>query len=193
MPTEAQEGIKQKAYAEAMRYMENAKETLRKARKEDGRYQDVKYVRTACGTAYNGVLIALDTYLLLKGVEQKKGRKSVAYYTANFSKLDKKLLSDVNDVYTILHLSGYYDGIHDARIVNDGFELAYQIIGKIKPLSGNSHLEAAPPHRPAQPIFSGALFIPSLMLWVAGFLRLVANAFAAVKSQQAGVSVARRG
>ncbi|MDR0688101.1 MAG: DUF5618 family protein [Prevotellaceae bacterium] len=187
MSTEAQEGVKQKAYAEAMRYMENAKETLRKARKEDDRYQDVKYVRTACGTAYNGVLIALDAYLLLKGVEQKKGRKSIAYYTANFSKFDKKLLSDINDAYTILHLSGYYDGIHDARIVNDGFELAYQIISKIKPLSGSSPLDAAPPHRPAQPVFSGALFIPSLMLWVAGFLRLAANAFAAVKSQHAGV------
>ncbi|MDR0688455.1 MAG: DUF5618 family protein [Prevotellaceae bacterium] len=192
MPTEAQEGIKQKAYAEAMRYMENAKETLRKARKEDDNYHDIKYVRTACGTAYNGVLIALDAYLQLKDVEMpKKKRRSIEFYTSNVAQLDKKLLSYVNNAYDILHLWGYYDGIRDAVVVKRGFDYAEQIIDKIKPLSDNSHLEAAPPHRPAQPVFSGALFIPSLMLWVAGFLRLSANAFAAVKSQQAGLSAAR--
>ncbi|MDR3188845.1 MAG: DUF5618 family protein [Prevotellaceae bacterium] len=130
---EQQQEVKSKAYAEAIRYMDNAKETLKKAGKEDGRYGDVKYVRTACGTAYNGVLMAMDAYLFLKGVEQKKGRKSIEYYTSNISNLDKKLLSDVKDVYSILHLSGYYDGIHDAMLVKRGFDMAYQIIDKIKP------------------------------------------------------------
>ena len=178
MSTEEQQEIKYNAYSEAMRYMENAKETLQKARKEDGHYHDIKYVRTACGTAYSGVLIVLDAYLLLKGIAQKKGRKSIQYYTENFSKLDKKLLSDINDAYSVLHLSGYYDGIRSARIINDGFELAYQIIDRIKPPSGSFQLDTHP-KRPAQPIFPGALFIPSLMLWVAGFLRLAACAGAA--------------
>ncbi|MDR1416043.1 MAG: DUF5618 family protein, partial [Prevotellaceae bacterium] len=79
MSTEEQEKIRQKSYAEAIRYMNNAKETLKRAGKENNFYSDKKYVRTACGTAYNGMLIALDTYLLLKGVEQKKGRKSIEY------------------------------------------------------------------------------------------------------------------
>jgi uncharacterized protein (UPF0332 family) len=133
MSTETQEGVKQKAYAEAMRYMSNAKETLQKARKEDDTYHDTKYVRTACGTAYNGVLIALDAYLLLKGVEQKKGRKSIEYYTKNISMFDKKLLGYANKAYNILHLSGYYDGIDDAVVVKRGFEIACEIIDKIKP------------------------------------------------------------
>ncbi|MDR0687868.1 MAG: DUF5618 family protein [Prevotellaceae bacterium] len=134
MPTEAQEGIKQKAYAEAMRYMENAKETLRKAGKEDNFYQDSKYVRTACGTAYNGVLLALDAYLQLKDVEMpKKKRRSIEFYTSNVAQLDKKLLNYVNNVYNILHLSGYYDGVRDARVIRAGLEDAEQIISKIKP------------------------------------------------------------
>ena len=47
--------------AEAMRYIDNAKDILRhKAQKEDGYYQDKKYVKMAGHTAYLGVLLALD-------------------------------------------------------------------------------------------------------------------------------------
>lgn len=49
---------------EAKRYLDNAREILReKARKENGYYQDRKYVRMAGNTAYNGVLVALDSVL----------------------------------------------------------------------------------------------------------------------------------
>ena len=40
MSTKEQQEIKSKAYSEAMRYMENAKETLQKARKEDNRFHE---------------------------------------------------------------------------------------------------------------------------------------------------------
>ncbi|MDR3340562.1 MAG: DUF5618 family protein [Candidatus Symbiothrix sp.] len=134
MSHEEQLKIKQKSYAEAMRYMNNAKETLLKAGKEDNYYNDRKYVRTACGTAYNGVLIALDTYLSLKGITKTKGRKSIEYYCEQFGKLDKKMLKHINNAYEVLHLSGYYDGIQDARIVKIGFDEAYEIIDRIKPI-----------------------------------------------------------
>lgn len=55
-----QNQIKQKYYTEAIRYMDNAKEILKKADKEDGVYKNPKYVRAACGTAYNAVLIAIE-------------------------------------------------------------------------------------------------------------------------------------
>jgi hypothetical protein len=108
---------------------------LRKARKEDDRYQDRKYVRMACGTAYNGVLLALDAYLQLKDVElPKKGRRSIEWYTANVAKVDRKLMNHLDDAYEILHLSGYYDGILNADIIKTGFNTAYSIIEKIKPM-----------------------------------------------------------
>jgi hypothetical protein len=117
-----------------MRYMNNAKETLQKARKEDGYYADKKYVRTACGTAYTGVLLALETYLELKGVElPKKKRRSIEFYVSHVANLDGKLLKELNGAYEILHLWGYYDGIQDARVVKAGFDTAYNIIDRIKP------------------------------------------------------------
>ena len=134
MSIEEQQVLKQKSYTEAMRYMENAKETLKKAVKEDDYYRDKKYVRTACGTAYNGVLIALDTYLALKNVEMpRKKRRSIEFYTKNIAKIDKKMLNYLDVVYNILHLDGYYDGILNARIIKEGFDVACQVIDKIKP------------------------------------------------------------
>lgn len=91
-------------------------------------------MKTTCGTAYNGVLKALDGYLLLKDVEPPKGlRKSVEYYQKNLAKLDKKIVTTLHDVYSILHLSGYYDRIKNVPIITKGFDLAYDIIDKIKP------------------------------------------------------------
>ena len=43
MSIEEQQALKEKSYTEAMRYMENAKETLKKAVKEDDYYRDKKY------------------------------------------------------------------------------------------------------------------------------------------------------
>ena len=134
MSRDEQQQLKIKYYNEAIRYMDNAKETLQKAVKEDDYYRDRKYVRTACGTAYNGVLIALDAYLILKDVElPKKKRRSIAFYTNNIAQLDKKMLNYLDVVYDVLHLDGYYDGILDAVVIKRGFDVAYQIIDKIKP------------------------------------------------------------
>jgi predicted ribosome quality control (RQC) complex YloA/Tae2 family protein len=133
MSTEEQQVIKQESYSEAIRYMENAKETLKKAGKEDYYYKDRKYVKTACGTAYNGVLIALDAYLSLKRIKKTKGRKSIEYYYEHLGRLDKKMLRQLDSVYEVLHLSGYYDGILNARTIKTGFDDAYGIIDKIKP------------------------------------------------------------
>jgi len=122
-------------YAEAIRYMDNAKETLRKAGKEGGHYIDEKYVKTACGTAYSGVLVALDAWLKLKEIPgpSKKKRKSIAYYTDSIAKIDKKMGDSLVDAYNVLHLSGYYDGVRRVKVIEDGFDVAYEIIEKIKP------------------------------------------------------------
>lgn len=134
MSTQEQQQIKKKYYKEAIRYMDNAKDSLSKAGKDGKYYKDEKYVKTACGTAYNGVLKALDGYLILKNIEPPKGsRKSIYYYQQNIAKLDKKILNAVNNAYNILHLSGYYDGINNITVIQEGFELAYDIIDKIKP------------------------------------------------------------
>ena len=55
--------VKVKYYGEASRFMDNAKEYLKNAQKEGHFYLDKKYVKTACRTAYNGLLVALDGFL----------------------------------------------------------------------------------------------------------------------------------
>jgi len=139
MSVDEQIRIKEKYHGEAVRYMDNAKEYLKNAQKEGNYYRDIKYVRTACGTAYNGVLIALDAFLILKGIHKPKGkeRKSIEYYQNNLGKLDRKMLDYLNGAYKILHLWGYYDGIEKADIVKSGFDDANKIIDKIKPASVN--------------------------------------------------------
>ena len=135
MSIQEQQELKEKYYSDAMRYMDNAKECLQKAKKAGRFYHDPKYVRMACGTAYSGVLIALDCFLLLKGIEKPKGkdRKSIEYYHNHLGRLDKKMLDYLNSVYKILHLSGYYDGIENANVIKEGFEDAKILIEKIKP------------------------------------------------------------
>ena len=136
MLIQEQQELKEKYYGEAMRYMDNAKEYLKQAKKEGNVYRDRKYVRTACGTAYSGLLIALDCFFLLKGMhtsDSKRVRKSIEYYQKNLGKQDKKMLDNLNVAYKILHLYGYYDGIESVNVVKEGFNLANAIIEKIKP------------------------------------------------------------
>jgi hypothetical protein len=133
MSIDEQKQIKTTYYNEAIRYMENAKEVLKKAGKEDQFYIDSKYVKMASGTAYNGVLLALDGYFILKEVPKKKGRKDIDYYRMNLAKVDKKLLNYLNESYEALHLCGYYDGTKSVKVIQAGFDYAYTILGKIKP------------------------------------------------------------
>lgn len=128
-----QNQIKSDYYKEAIRYMDNAKETLKKAGKEGDAYKDDKYVKTACGIAYNAVLKALDGYLIIKEVKAPKRRKSIEFYRDNVAKIDRKLMAHLNNAYTILHLDGYYDGIVIVDTISSGLKSAYTIIDIIKP------------------------------------------------------------
>lgn len=110
-------------YKEALRYRENAKKNLEKAKVDNfGYYQDIKYVRAACGIAYSGLLLALECYLTLKEVKViENKRKSIDFYRNNMHNKNKKLCNNLNNAYDILHRWGYYDGIVDSGIVKSGF------------------------------------------------------------------------
>ena len=120
---------------EAHRYLDNAKDTLKKAGREDGYYKDPKYVSTACETAYKGVLIALDEYLQKKErpiIKKKHQRKNEHDYTKTLAELNKTLLHLFNSAYHILHLDGYYDGVSDKDTIDLGFKKAETIITGIE-------------------------------------------------------------
>ncbi|GHV64163.1 hypothetical protein FACS1894199_01760 [Bacteroidia bacterium] len=136
---EQQEQSKMEPYAEAMRYMNNAEETLQKTRKEYNLYLDKKYVSVACGTAYKGVLHAMDAWLVLKGKpmptkrDKTKKHRDINMYRAEVTTLDGRMLANLNTAYNVLHLAGYYDEEQDARVIRNGFLVAYEIIARIKP------------------------------------------------------------
>lgn len=55
---------KNATYDEAMRFMHNAEDILKNKAGTDGVfYKDAKYIKMACGTAYNAVLLAIDAFL----------------------------------------------------------------------------------------------------------------------------------
>ena len=127
----------QNPYKEAMRYIENARETLKLAGKEDKFYIDPKYVKTACGKAYSGMLVALDILFNIKKVPKKRGRKSIEYYQIILSKMDKRLLNHLNSAYQVLHLAGYYEGEKKVQVIEAGLDSAISIINALKPYSKN--------------------------------------------------------
>jgi hypothetical protein len=139
MSTEEQQLIKQQSYSKAIGYMENAKETLKKAGTENrSHYIDRKCVKTACRTAYKGVLVALDAYLLLNGIKRTRGRKSIDYYCRQVGRIDEKMLRRVDDVYNILCLLICSYGSLKICNVKAGLDTAYEIINKIKPKQPSS-------------------------------------------------------
>ena len=129
---------KETHYREAVRYMNNAAEILRtKANKKEGFYQDKKYVKMACGTAYSAVVLALDAYFDIKGMPLEKKRNSrtnVKDFQRRLAVLDKKTLNEFDNAYNVLHLDGYYDGIQKYDTIRSGMDSAIQIINKIKPV-----------------------------------------------------------
>ena len=122
---------------EALRYIQNAKETLAKSPIEDNIYADKKYVKSACGVAYLGVLTAIDQFLVDKGVTNKELPKKVEEYRKALQKYatphNGKLLKQFDSVYDELHIAGYYRGfLQNVNTVKDVIKNAKDFIGKLK-------------------------------------------------------------
>lgn len=117
-------------YHEALRYIDNAKEILRtKAGKDGDFYQDSKYVKMACNTAWNGVLVALDGRMKRDGLaKDPKARKNVDIYRNYLAKNNQKMLKHFNSAYNHLHLLGGYDGDLRVSSTQDGIKMAMEII-----------------------------------------------------------------
>jgi hypothetical protein len=124
-------------YKESMRYIENAENILKSAGIDGRYYIDEKYVKIACGAAYSGILVALDCLFEIKNLPKRRGRKAIDYYQSNVAKVDKKLLKELNNAYTVLHLDGYYGGITSIKTIESGFDDAISIISSLKPYSNN--------------------------------------------------------
>jgi hypothetical protein len=121
---------------EALRYLNNAKEILKSAPVEDGTYTDIKPVREACGTAYLAILMAVDEYLVKRGMSKKELPRSVDAYRKALQKYlavhDGKLLREFEALYEALHIAGYYRGnLYLVDMIKDALKAAKAFIEKI--------------------------------------------------------------
>jgi len=122
---------------ESLRYLNNAKEILKRAAIEDNTYTDVKPVREAFGTAYLAVLEAINEHLLKKGLTKKELPKSVEGYREALKKYisvhNGKLMREFEKLYDALHIAGYYRGlIYDVNAVKDYLKATKAFIEKIE-------------------------------------------------------------
>jgi len=121
---------------EAIRYLNNAKEILKTVPVEDGTYTDIKPVREACGTAYLAILMAIDEYLLKKGMSKKDLPRSVDAYRRALQKYltvhDGRLLREFEALYEALHIAGYYRGnLYLVDMIKDALKATRAFIEKI--------------------------------------------------------------
>lgn len=121
---------------EAVRYLSNAREILRRIPVEDDTYIDRKPVREAMGTAYLAVLEAINEAFGKRGVAKKDLPRSVeAYRTAlrrHFAARNGKFLRQFEKLYDALHIAGYYRGlIYDTKMVREALKAAGSFIEKI--------------------------------------------------------------
>lgn len=125
---------------EAQRYVENARETIRKANYDTELkiYTDSKYVRTAGNTLWNGCLIALDAALGIRKSLKKGQRPDIDQYKEAAGKRDRKLLAAILAGYDVMHLSMGYDGTKNKKVCDAGFEKAEEIIKRCSVLYNSS-------------------------------------------------------
>jgi hypothetical protein len=118
------------AVSEARRHLDNAREFLSNhANKQDGLYQDKKYVKIAGHTAYTGILLALNEFL---GEKNKKTPKSAEWYQYELSRLDKTLLSKFTTAYQILHIDMGSQGSKSAQLASLGLKEAEKIVAWVE-------------------------------------------------------------
>lgn len=122
---------------EAIRYLENAREILKKAPIEDNTFTDIKPVQEACGTAYLAILKAIDEYLIKRGIEPKDLPESIDGYREMIRRYvsirNGKVSREFEKLYKALHIAGYYRGLlEDVDMVKDAFKAAKVFIEKLK-------------------------------------------------------------
>jgi len=122
---------------EALRYLNNSKEILRSVPVENGTYIDIKPVREACGIAYLAVLMAIDEYLMKRGLSKKELPRSVDAYRRALQRHlvvhDGKLLREFEALYEALHMAGYYRGnLYLVDMIKEALKAARAFIEKIR-------------------------------------------------------------
>jgi hypothetical protein len=122
---------KEEAISEAKRFLKNAKEILSKTEIEYGKiYKDPKATREAAGIAYLAALLAIDGYLISKGIPKDKLPTSIDGYMDAVRKIPRngKLMANLITAYQNLHILAYYRGGVNVDMIKAGIKSVEEII-----------------------------------------------------------------
>ncbi len=104
----------QRYFEEAIEYYRNSREILGKCPVANDRYQKVKLVQEAFGTAWLAILKALRGALTEQGLPPERLPKSYDAYVQLIRKHvgfhNGKLMQALDTAYHEIHISGYYGG-----------------------------------------------------------------------------------
>ena len=120
-------------YDQAMRYIYNAEDLLKKAAPEEKYYTDLKYLKSAAGTAYAGIEKAAKWYAKLNGIELKG--KNVEMIKDGLRKINNTVLRHFVSLYAEIRIAIYNEGNAKIKSVKDAFEDAKELIAYLKPYS----------------------------------------------------------
>ena len=117
--------------SEARRYVENAKQTLKKHGQLDTKsrlYMNDKYVRSAGNFLWYAMIIMMDAVFKVKSPHRP--HPDIIDYKTAVAQRDRKLLGHVIAAYDTMHISMGYDGNPSKAICDEGFRLANDIIDR---------------------------------------------------------------
>src|SRR3990167_3550886 len=104
-------------YEEALRYIDNAEDTLKKAKKVGNVYTDKKYTKSAAGIAYAGIEKAAKWFIKFRGIKIPANSDAVEIKKA-LAKIDGKATDLFGNLYSILHIAVYYQDNNDATLIS---------------------------------------------------------------------------
>ncbi|MBK9248660.1 MAG: DUF5618 family protein [Ignavibacteria bacterium] len=116
-------------------YLSNAREIFAKSPKEGKLYVEDKYVREGAEIAYLAALIAIDGYLVKKGVAVEKLPQSIEEYWMHIKKYirhDSKFNENFMLVYQNLHICAHQLGSQSIALVKEGLVAVGDIIKLLK-------------------------------------------------------------
>ncbi|MBI2890731.1 MAG: DUF5618 family protein [Nitrospirae bacterium] len=123
-------------FDDAIRYYRNAEELLARCKTEGKRYEDIKPVREAFGTAWLAVDMATKTALIRKGLPEQRIPESwdglLQAVGQRLAVHNGKLVRLLSDARKLIHIAGYYHGeIFLAPVAREAMELARLAIEKL--------------------------------------------------------------
>lgn len=119
-------------YEEALRYVDNAEEQLKKSPIDERYYTDLKYVKSAGGIVYAGVEKSAKWFIELNGIKLPKEAKEPEI-TKALTKINKKALNLFNDLYSYFHIAVYYNENNNVAKIKESLKVARNFMLYLKP------------------------------------------------------------